>query len=300
MNKVLKFFLDRKFRFDILSSRGFYRWMSDECFLRKKFKMSLGYQMNFENPRTYNEKLQWLKIYDRKPQYTRMVDKYDAKGYIEEKIGPGYTIPTLGVWRKFEEIDFDSLPEKFVLKCTHDSGGLVLCKDKSKLDLKSAKKKINKSLKNNYYWSGREWPYKDVKPKIFAEPFMEDGENECLIDYKFFCFSGEPKFMYRSMDKAKDPRTDFFDMNYNRIDMRMRDPNSEVTPEKPVCFEEMKRLAKILCEGFAHIRVDFYEINRKVYAGESTFFHCGGFVKIHPEKWQYELGDMIDISTNFQ
>ena len=224
-----------------------------------------------------------------------MVDKYEAKKYIAEKIGEEHIIPTLGVWDKFEDIDFDCLPDQFVLKCTHDSGGLVICKDKSKLDKKAAKKKIERSLKSNYYWSGREWPYKDVKPRIIAEKYMKDDNSEWLVDYKFFCFNGEPKFMYCSMDKADDPRTDFFDMDYNRLEMRMRDPNSEVPPSKPEKFEEMAALAKILCANIPHIRVDFYQINGLVYAGELTFYHMGGFAKIYPEKWMDILGDWIKL-----
>lgn len=254
-----------------------------------------GIKINFENPMTFNEKLQWLKLYDRNPEYTRMVDKYEAKKYVAEKIGKQYVIPALGVWDKFDDIDFNSLPNQFVLKCTHDSGGLMICRDKSSFDLTAAKKRINKCLKHNYYWHSREWAYKDVKPKIIAEEYMIDGENECLTDYKFFCFGGEPKFMYRSMDKAKDPRTDFFDMNYNRLDMRMRDPNSDSAPPKPECFEEMKSLARVLSANIPHLRVDFYEINGNVYFGELTFYHCGGFAKIYPEKWMDTLGDWIEL-----
>ncbi|MBQ8529368.1 MAG: glycosyl transferase [Clostridia bacterium] len=271
------------------------RLLPDKTYLKLAAYAS-GLKINLDNPRTYNEKLQWLKLHNRKPEYTRMVDKYEAKRYVAEKIGEEYIIPTLGVWDKFEDIDFDSLPDSFVLKCTHDSGGLVICYDKAKLDLDYAKNKINKSLKQNYYWRGREWPYKNVKPRIIAEKFMVDGESECLTDYKFFCFGGEPKFMYRSMDKAKDPRTDFFDMDYNRLDMRMRDPNSDTVPPMPECFEEMKRLSRILSAGIPHLRVDFYEIGGKIYFGELTFYHCGGFVKIQPEEWMTILGDWIDLS----
>ena len=255
-----------------------------------------GIKINFENPMTFNEKLQWLKLYDRNPEYTRMVDKYEAKRYVAEKIGEQYIIPTLGVWDDPEDIDFNKLPDKFVLKCNHNSGkGMVICKDKSTLDLEKVKKGLKEGLKQNYYLTSREWPYKDVKRRVIAEQFMIDGENECLTDYKFFCFGGEPKFMYRSMDNAVDPHTDFFDMNYNRLDMRMRDPNSDSVPPKPECFEEMKRLARVLSANIPHLRVDFYEINGKVYFGELTFYHCGGFARIYPEKWMDTLGDWIEL-----
>ena len=226
--------------------------LPDSLYIRLKYFQHFKKFPNLRNPKTFNEKLQWLKLHDRNPEYTKMVDKYEAREYIKEKIGEEYLIPLLGVWDSFDEIDFDSLPQQFVLKCTHDSGGLVICKDKSKLDIESARKKINKSLKNNYYWQGREWPYKNVKPRIIAEKYMVDEETkrrtgiECLVDYKFFCFNGEPKIMYYSMDKAEDPRTDFFDMEYNHLKMRMKDPNSDEIPLKPQGFEEMKALARIL------------------------------------------------------
>jgi len=265
------------------------RWHIKLTAYAKKIKIDLN------NPKTYNDKLQWLKLHDRNPAYSTMVDKYEAKKYIASKIGDEHIIPTLGIWDKFEDVDFDALPDQFVLKCTHDSGGLVICKDKSKLDKKKAETKIKRSLNNNYYWTGREWPYKNVKPRIIAEKYMKDDNSEWLVDYKFFCFNGEPKFMYCSMDKSDNPRTDFFDMDYNRLDMRMRDPNSDVPPPKPEKFDEMKTMAKILCKDIPHIRVDFYQVNGKVYAGELTFYHMGGFMKIYPEKWMDILGGWIKL-----
>mgnify|MGYP000927822232 CR=1 FL=1 len=185
---------------------GFYDKMDDESFLKMAYKRKFGKELDLKNPVTFNEKLQWLKLHDRKPEYTTMVDKYEAKAYIAQKIGEEYVVPTLGVWEKFDDIDFTKLPNAFVLKCTHDSGGLVICKDKSKLDREKARKKINKSLHSNYFGGGREWPYKNVKPRIIAEPLLKDdatkvGEQECLTDYKFFCFGGIPKIVYISKDK---------------------------------------------------------------------------------------------------
>lgn len=275
--------------------------LPDSLYIRLKYFQHFKKFPNLRNPKTFNEKLQWLKLHDRNPEYTKMVDKYAVREYIKEKIGEEYLIPLLGVWDSFDEIDFDSLPQQFVLKCTHDSGGLVICKDKSKLDIKSARKKINKSLKNNYYWQGREWPYKNVRPRIIAEKYMVDEETkrrtgiECLVDYKFFCFNGEPKIMYYSMDKAEDPRTDFFDMEYNHLKMRMKDPNSDEIPPKPQGFEEMKALARILSANTAHLRVDFYYVNGKIYAGELTFFHCGGFVEVKPPEWGDIMGNWIAL-----
>jgi len=281
--------------FERLDRRNILRILSDKAYLKILFKLRLNKSLNLKNPKTFNEKLQWLKLYDRKPIYTTMVDKYQAKEYVANIIGDEYIIPTLGVWDRFDDIDFDSLPNQFVLKCTHDSGGLVICRDKSTLDKAAAKQKIEKSLKVNYYWRGREWPYKNVKPRIIAEKFLDDGSGDAIYDYKFFCFNGVPKIMYLSRDKSKEPRTDFFDMSYNHLNMRMRDLNADVLPEKPECFEEMKHLAAVLSKDIPHVRVDFYMVNKKIYIGEMTFFHCGGFVQVKPEEWNSTMGDWIQL-----
>ena len=192
---VIKNYLKDPLRYGLmaLSTRGLLRWMSDSMCLRCMYWARMKKKLNLKNPQTFNEKLQWLKIHDRKPIYSTMVDKYEAKQYVADLIGEEYVIPTLGVWDSFDEIDFATLPNQFVLKCTHDSGGLVVCEDKSKLDLQAAKEKLERSLKREYYWGGREWPYKNVKPRIIAEKYMQDSETNELRDYKFFCFSGEAK-----------------------------------------------------------------------------------------------------------
>jgi len=271
----------------------------DKMYISLRYRKRLGEWPDLNNPKNYNEKLQWLKLYDRNPEYTTMVDKFEAKKYIAEKVGEQYVIPTIGVWNSFDEIDFDALPNRFVLKCTHDSGGLVICRNKEELDIKAVKKKINESLRENYYWQGREWPYKNVIPRIIAEAYLEeegdDSEEKCLTDYKFFCFNGIPKIMYRSQDKAKEPRTDFFDMDYNHLTIRMKDPNSEILPPKPEEFELMKRLAEIFAKGHPHIRVDFYVVNKQVYVGELTFYHCSGFAPIKPVEWSLRLGEWIQL-----
>lgn len=284
-----------------LASRGIFDSLSDEQYIKLMFHARMGKKLNLKDPQTFNEKLQWLKLYDRKPEYTSMVDKYEGKKYVARKIGEKYTVPTLGIWTDFNEIDFDGLPNEFVLKCTHDSGGLVVCRDKTNLDLQQAKQKIEKSLKNNYYKWGREWPYKDVKPRIIAEPLLKDdvgdGEQECLTDYKFFCFNGVPKIVYISKDKAQNPTTDFFDMEYNHLSIRMRDPNSKKLPPKPIYFEEMKNIASILSTGFPHLRVDFYSANGGLYVGELTFYHCSGFAPIYPESWEVKMGEWIQLPS---
>ena len=251
-------------------------------------------KLNLDNPITYNEKLQWLKLYDRNPQYTKMVDKYEVKNYVKEVIGEEYIIPTLGVWEKFEDIDFDKLPNQFVLKCTHDSGGLVICKDKSKLDIEEVSKKINHCLKRNYYLNTREWPYKNVKPRIIAEKYMIDNSSNELKDYKFFCFDGEPIVT----DRGIDTRSDFYDMNFEHLNIRTGHHNSEKEIKCPNGFEIMKELSRKLSKGLPQSRIDFYDINGRVYFGEITFFHWSGLTPFEPEEWDYTFGSWIKLHNN--
>lgn len=275
--------------------------MSDEAYLKLIFRLKLGKHLDLNNPKTFNEKLQWLKLYDRKPIYTKMVDKFEVKEYVADLIGEEYIIPTLGVWDSFDEIDFDCLPEQFVLKCTHDSGGLVICQDKSKLDKKTAKEKIQKSLKINYYWHGREWPYKNVKPRIIAEKFMKDAKEqieEGLTDYKFFCFDGEPKAMFIATDRAKadiETKFDFFDMEFSHLPFTNGHPNSDNEIEKPKQFDLMAELCRKLSRDIPQVRVDFYECEGKIYFGELTLFHWGGMVPFEPEEWDYKFGSWIKL-----
>lgn len=278
-----------------LGMHGWFHWMSDEAYIRMIYRIHFGAYPDLENPKLFNEKLQWLKLHDRNPQYTTMVDKFEAKKYISNLIGEGYVIPNLGVWDHVEDIDFDALPNQFILKCTHDSGSVVICRDKASFDIKTAKKKIRKSLKRNYFYSGREWPYLNVKPRIIAEKYVEDTPGEALQDLKFFCFDGIPKIMYMSRDKADNPETDFFDMDFNHINLRMRDKNSDIPYEKPREFEEMRKIAERLSDGIPHLRVDFYIVNGHVYVGELTFYHCSGFAPISPEDWNYRLGEWINL-----
>lgn len=295
--KLLRFITDPVIRFSYLNEMGLFRYWSDEKFLKYKYKLVFGHKLNLENPQTFNEKLQWLKLYDRKPIYTTMVDKYAVKKYVADRIGEEYVIPTLGVWDSFDDIDFENLPNQFVLKCTHDSGGLVICRDKDSFDKKEAKRKIRKCLKRNYYWSGREWPYKDVPRKIIAEKYMEDSKTGELRDYKFFCFNGEPKALFIATDRQSDRETcfDFFDIEYNHLPIINGHPNAQTIPQKPENYVEMIKLAKILSADIAHVRIDFYEVNGRVYFGEITFFQNSGFVPIEPKEWDEKLGDWIEL-----
>lgn len=229
-----------------------------------------------------------------------MVDKYEAKKYVASIIGEEYIIPTLGVWDSVDEIDWESLPKQFVLKCTHDSGGLVVCRDKNKLDKEAAIKKLKKSFKVKFYYSTREWPYKNVKPRVIAEKYMEDSSGE-LTDYKYFCFNGEPKAIFVASDRL-DPtvetKFDFFDMDFNHLDFRGGHPNATKHVLKPLGFEHMKVLARKLSKGIPHVRVDFYDIDGKVYFGELTFYHWGGMAPFDPEQWNYEFGKWLILPNN--
>ena len=297
IKKAGKLFVDKGYRMSKLSAHGFYDKVPDKEYLEKVFRLKMNKELDFENPKTFNEKLNWLKLYDRKPIYTTMVDKYEVKKYVADIIGEEYVIPTLGVWDRFEDIDFDSLPEQFVLKCTHDSGGLVICKDKIKLNFSRAKKKINRSMKKNFYYRFREWSYKNVKPRIIAEQYMEDqNEAEGLTDYKFYCFNGEPKFLYVSQglqDHATASisflTTDWQFAPYERSDFK---PLSEL-PRKPECLEQMLEISKKLSENIPFLRVDLYEINGKIYFSELTFYPCGGFMPFKNPEHDLEIGKML-------
>ncbi|MBO7303961.1 MAG: glycosyl transferase [Clostridia bacterium] len=274
------------------------RTFSDKRYLRLNYWVRMKRKLDLENPKTFNEKLQWLKLYDRKPIYTTMVDKYEAKKYVADIIGEEHIVPTLGVWESFDEIDFDSLPNQFVLKCTHDSGGLVICRDKTALDMVAAKKKIERSLKRNYFWQSREWPYKELKPRIIAEKYMEDEETSELRDYKFFCFDGKPELLFIAtarQSEVEETKFDFFDMDFNLLPFTNGHPNASVTPEKPRQFEKMQELAAKLSVGVPQLRVDFYEVNGAVYFGELTLFHWGGTMPFKPECWDAKLGSMIKL-----
>lgn len=271
--------------------------LNDEKYIRLLYKLQFKKEINLENPQTFNEKLQWLKLYDRNPEYTKMVDKYEAKKYVSNIIGEEYIIPTLGVWEKFEEIDFNLLPNQFVLKCTHDSGGLIICKDKNILNIKSSKKLINKCLKNKFYYSGREWPYKNVKPRIIVEKYMENNSGEEIIDYKLFCFNGVPRIILVCSERfsSKNMCETWFDEDWNYLDITENNHRTDKTIKCPINFDEMKILARKLSDGIPFLRCDFYEVNEKIYFGELTFFPASGFEKFEPNEWDKKLGDMLEL-----
>ena len=276
--------------------------LPDEMFIRLNYLRRMKQWPDLKNPTTYNEKLQWLKLHDRQPLYTQLVDKYAVRRFVAERIGGEYLIPLVGgPWDSFDEIDFDALPEKFVLKCTHDSGGLLICRDKRALNREKARRRIAQSLQQNFYYHNREWPYKDVRPRIIAEAYMEDASTSELRDYKFFCFGGEPKMLFVASDRqtaGEETKFDFFDMDYNHLDLRNGHPNAAVPPEKPAQFGLMRELAQKLSQGIPHVRVDLYEVNGRVYFGEMTFYHWSGMVPFDPPEWDRKLGSWIGLPEN--
>lgn len=274
-------------------------WIPDSVYLRMMYYLQTGMKLHLKHPITFSEKLQWLKLYNRHPEYTMMVDKVAVKDYVAKIIGEEYIIPTLSVWNTPDEIDFDKLPDQFVLKCNHDSGGVVLCKNKKSFDREYAKGRIAKSLKHNFFYGGREFPYKNVKPCIMVEKYMQDANEEDLVDYKFFCFSGEVKMCQVISDRFTDEKIDFYDKNWNRliglIGLNIDAKNSIEDKPRPKRYEEMIRIAESLSKGMIFVRVDLYDINDKIYFGELTFFPASGFGYFRPDEWNVKLGNMIKL-----
>lgn len=302
MNKVIfkfmKIIFNKNYRFLILSNKGFYKKMDDKSFLEKKYYLIMKKKLNLENPETFNEKLQWLKLYDRKPIYTDMVDKFTVRKYIASTLGDEYLIPLIGAWDNVDDIDFNILPNRFVLKCNHNSGlGMFVCKDKSNICIKKVKKELKKGMSENYYWSGREWPYKNVKKKIIAEKYMED-ESGGLIDYKFFCFNGKVDNIMVCIDRHIDnPKFYFFDKDWQLLRLNVSGKNApkDFTLPKPHCLNKMIEIASILSKDIPFVRVDLYECSHKIYFGEMTFFPQSGFdYNLLSETDKY-LGDLITI-----
>ena len=271
--------------------------LPDKIYLKFRYLIKFKSKLDLSNPQTFNQKLQWLKLYDRKKIYTTMVDKFDVKKYVADIIGEEYVIPTLGVYDNFDEINFEKLPNSFVIKCTHDSCGLAIIKDKNKIDIENVKYKINKCLKNNYFYDGREWPYKNVRPRIIIEPYLEDNTYNELRDYKFFTFSGNVEYLFIATNRQGMGETyfDFYDKNFRHLDIINGHPMNPNIPEKPLNYNKMIELAEKLSNNLPHIRVDFYEVNGKIFFGELTFYHWSGFKPFYPEEWDYKFGNLIKL-----
>ncbi len=275
----------------------YYRFLPEKKHLDIMFYKIFGRHIDWENPKSFNEKLQWLKINDRNPEHIKLVDKYAVREYIKEAIGEEYLIPLIGVWDKVDDIDFDSLPDSFVLKCTHGSGCNIVCSDKSKLNIKEAKKKLKKWMKINYYYLSREWPYKAVKPRIICEKFMRDCSSDDLRDYKFFCFNGKMKCGFVASERQTDDvKFNFFDREWNELPFENYHLKLKEAIDKPINFSKMIELSEILSSDEIFLRVDFYEINDKIFFGELTFYHGAGFLPFNPEKYDYILGDWLKLT----
>lgn len=271
----------------------------DSTFVKLKYRKAFGNWPNLKDPKTFNEKLTWLKLHDHNPLYTQMVDKYEAKIIVADHIGSEFIIPTYGVWERVEDIDFDSLPNKFVMKATHDSGRVIICRDKSKLDIKWAREEMQKSLKRNFYAVTREWPYKNVKPRIIAEQLLESENNKDIADYKVHCFNGVPEFILVCRDRFNKSglTEDFYDTKWNHISVRRPGhPNADMLEDKPTSLKKMLELSAILSKGYPFMRIDFYCIKDKIFWGEITLYPASASVPFIPTSFDHMLGNNLDIN----
>jgi hypothetical protein len=257
--------------------------------------MAYGRFINLKNPDTFFAKLNWLKLNDRNPRYTQLVDKYNVKKYIAEKIGAEYLVPLIGVYQNVEDIDFDSLPDAFIIKATHGAAWNIICTDKSKLDVDKAKKTLNKWLRSNFYKMWGEYPYRDVEPKLICEELLFNENEPALIDYKFHCFHGIPKYIQTDRDRFHNHKLDFYDLEWNRLPFGLWFPRSENVIPKPHSLAKMIELATILSRDFKYIRVDFYEVNDKIYFGELTLYPCNGFGIFDPSTIDYKFGELLEL-----
>ncbi|MBQ3022817.1 MAG: glycosyl transferase [Clostridia bacterium] len=283
----------------LLENEKISRLFPDVPYLKMKYWAIMGKKLNLENPKVYTEKLQWLKIHNRKEEYTTMVDKFAVREYIAEKLGEEYLIPLLGVWDSPDDIDFDTLPDRFVLKCNHNSGtGMCICKDKSKLDFDKVRKELKKGINEDYFIISREWPYKNVKRRIIAEQYMEDKDGQ-FVDYKFYCFGGNIHSVMACIDRASgNPRFYYFDREWNllRINKHGLEAPEGYSVPKPECIDEMFEIAAKLSKDMPFVRIDLYQLEGKIYFGEITFFSSSGFAPTFPEETDKLFGSMIDLN----
>lgn len=298
-NKAVRFLFDKGYRWLVLGSFGKCKDVDDKEYLETVFDAAVGYPLNLDDPKTFNEKIQWLKLYNRNPQYTSLVDKYEVKQYISTVLGDSFLIPTIGVWNNFEDIDFERLPNRFVLKCTHDSHGLVICKDKVMFDKKIAKKKISHCLRKNFYWLGREWPYQNVIPRIIAEEYIEEKETKELRDYKFFVFNGKVKCFKIDYNRFTSHGSCYFDVEGNQLPFSEKLFNKELTTNLriPDNLHKMIEIAEKLAADMPFVRVDLYNVDGQILFGEFTFYPASGFGSFTSNEWDVKLGNWLDLSN---
>lgn len=296
MGKIIKAIKNPKKILIYLASKGIIKY-DDRKYLEYEYYEKMGKKLNLDNPQKYSEKLQWLKLYDHNPLYTKMVDKYESKSYVKEKVGEQYIVKTYGIYDNFDEIDFNKLPNKFIMKCTHDSGGTFICKDKMNFNYKKAKKVIKKCLKRKYFYLHREWPYKNVKPRIIIEELLENKNSKDLLEYNFFMFNGKPEFfMLCYGDKRTNRYNDYYDMDCKRLNIKLDYMTSDNNITKPKNFDKMVEISKKLSANIPSLRVDLYVCNNKIYVGELTFFHWAGFTNFEPQKYDLYYGKKLDIT----
>ena len=284
--------------FDLLNTKGLLHWLGDASFARLSYWLRFGEKLNLNTPRKFNEKLQWLKLYDRRPEYIRMVDKIAMKDIVATNVGPQYVIPTLGTWEKVDDIEWNLLPNQFVIKWNHDSGSIVICKNKNSFDRETAIKKLRDGEKYNGFWYGREWPYKGVKPRLLAEPYLEDSLTKELRDYKVFSFNGKVKLFLVASDRQKrgeSVKFDYFDSKGTHLNIVNDHPQAQVIPALPTSFKKMIELTEKISAGFPHLRVDFYEVDGRAYIGEFTLYHGSGLMSFKPDEWNEIMGNWISL-----
>ena len=286
------------------AGKGFTNWVPDEPHLKAMYRGTMGRKLNLANPLTFNEKLQWLKIHDRNPLYTTLVDKYRVKQWVADRIGSEHVTRTYAMWERSEYIDISGLPDRFVLKTNHDCGGVVICRNRAAFDLGAAKEKLAEHLKTNYFWRTREWPYKDVRPCVFAEEYLElDGgsgfdASRGMVDYKFYCFSGEPQFLYVSQgfENHETTRLSFVNMDWTLAPFTRDDyAPLDCMPEKPGCFDDLVEIARTLSAGIPFVRVDLFVYEGRPRFSEMTFCPCAGWMKFVPDCWDAKVGTLLDL-----
>lgn len=295
MKKIIKYLTHPREALICLMNKNFFFFLPDKLYLKWKYKLLIGKKLDLKNPQTFNEKLQWLKLYDRKPTYTKMVDKYEAKEYVKNIIGEEHIIKTLGIYNSFEEIDFEKLPNQFVIKPTHTSGDVYICTDKSNINYKELENKIKKWLKRKYFYIHREWPYKNVKPRIIIEEYLSDLKEGSLLDYKIFMFNEKLAYFLICSDRNTNLKFTFFDKNGKFINMTQDGEPNDKRLSLPDNYKEMVAMAKMISKGTIESRIDFYDINGKIYFGEITFFDSAGFGKFEPNEWDKKIGDMLKL-----
>lgn len=278
-----------------LAELGAFNWMPDEAYLQMMYKCHMGQKLDLSNPITYNQKLQWLKLHDRRPEYRIYADKYAVREFLKQTVGEEYLIPTIGVYNNVEEIPWEELPNQFVLKCTHASGTNIICHDKNKLDIEKSKQQLKKWMNMDFFWQGREWQYKNMHPKIICEQFMVDESGYELKDYKFHCFNGEPKCLNVILNRYSGLNANFYDLEWNPLPFYQHYAPSKAEVAKPKSFDKMVEFAKKFSQGLPYIRVDYYEVNGHLYIGELTLHPASGWLEFAPESADELLGSWIEL-----